>query len=59
MNAALFPLVYYLRVLVVVDIISLAAHYPIDEALAAIHRLRGRVHGVEVFGLCRYIDMTW
>ena len=33
MNAALFPLVYYLRVLVVVDVISLAAHYPIDEEL--------------------------
>ena len=59
MNAALFPLVYYLRVLVVVDVISLAAHYPIDEALAAIQGLRGRVSGLEVFWLCRYIDMTW
>jgi len=59
MNAALFPLVDYLGVLVVVDVISLAAHDPIDEALPAIHGLRGRVRGLEVFWLCRCIDMTW
>jgi hypothetical protein len=41
MNSTLLPLVDYLRVLVVVDVISLAAHDSIDEALAAIHWLRG------------------
>ena len=61
MDAALFPLIDYLRAFIVVNVIFLVVHDQIHEALVAIHGLLGRVCGVEVkfFGLCRYIDMAW
>ena len=60
MDAALFPLVDYLPVFIVVDLISLVVLDQIQEAVAAIQWLLGRVSGVEVkvFCLCRHIDMT-
>ena len=60
MDAALFPLVDYLPVFIVVDLISLVVLDQIQEAVAAIQWFLGRVSGVEVkvFCLCRHIDRT-
>jgi len=61
MDAALFPLITYLPSLIVVNLISLFVLDQIQDAVAAIHGLLGRVCGVEisVFWLCCHIDMTW
>ena len=60
MDAALFTLIDYLPAFIVVDLISLVVLDQIQEAVAAIQWLLGRVCGVEVivFWLCRHIDVT-
>ena len=60
MDTALFSLIDYLPAFIVVDLISLVVLDQIQEAVAAIKWLLGRVFGVEVivFCLCRHIDVT-
>lgn len=60
MDAPLFALIDYLTAFIVVDLISLVVLDQIQEAVAAIQGLLGRLCGVEVkfFWLCRHIDVT-